>query len=234
MTGRIVIIPFLQGTLAPDGTLVEPNIDGILEKWLQRHPEFRGRKFHIIKTGGTDTCLVRVTTDESPDLATYDPAQDADLYEKFLPKSKGTPPKFEKSWIDQCEAARGIEDEFGTDKALKYLVEEKFLNFLEAAETNAAFRAEIPAFVAEIKTIFEPWQLRECLDKARQTEPFDPALYEPDEPDVPGVDYGDYERYEGEDPETIQMMRQDDIRECARDLLLVERAREWLLYGEEA
>ena len=24
-------------------------------------------------------------------------------------------------------------------------------------------------------------------------------------------------------------MRQDDIRHCARDLLLVERAREWLL-----
>ncbi len=34
---------------------------------------------------------------------------------------------------------------------------EKFLNFLEAAETNATSRAGIPAFVAEIKTIFEPW-----------------------------------------------------------------------------
>ena len=73
---------------------------------------------------------------------------------------------FHKIWIEQCEAARGIEDEFGTDKALKYLVEEKFINFLEAAETNAEFRAEIPAFVAEIKMIFEPWQLRECLEKA--------------------------------------------------------------------
>jgi hypothetical protein len=63
---------------------------------------------------------------------------------------------FHKIWIEQCEATRGIEDEFGTDKALKYLVEEKFIDFLEAAETNAEFRAEIPAFVAEIKTIFEP------------------------------------------------------------------------------
>ena len=94
---------------------------------------------------------------------------------------------FHKIWIEQCEAARGIEDEFGTDKALKYLVEEKFIDFLEAAETNAEFRAEIPAFVAEIKTIFEPWQLRECLEKARQTEPFDPSLFEPDEPDA-GLD----------------------------------------------
>ena len=63
MTGRIVIIPFLQGKLAPDGTLIEPDIDAILERWLERHPEFRGRKFHIIQTGGIETCLVRVTTD---------------------------------------------------------------------------------------------------------------------------------------------------------------------------
>ena len=90
MTGRIVIIPFLHGKLAPDGTLVEPDIDAILEKWLERHPEFRGRKFHIIKTGGNETCLVRVTTDESPDLADYDPAADADLYEAFLAKSEGS------------------------------------------------------------------------------------------------------------------------------------------------
>ena len=46
---------------------------------------------------------------------------------------------------------------------------------------------------------------------------------------MPGVDYGGIERYEGEDPETIEKLRQDDIRDCTRDLLLVERAKEWLL-----
>ena len=223
MTGRIVIIPFLQGKLAPDGRLVEPDIDAIMEKWLDRHPEFRGRKFHVIKTGGDETCLVRVTTDESPDLAHYDPATDADLYKDFLPKSEGTPAKFEKIWIEQCETARGIEDEFGTQEALKYLVEEKFINFLEAAETNAAFRAEIPNFVAEIKTIFEPWQLRECLDKARQTEPFDPSLFEPMSSPLLGEEQVEF------DAEEVEDMRRDDIRQCARDLLLMERAREWLL-----
>ena len=55
---------------------------------------------------------------------------------------------FHKIWTEQCEAAKGIEGEFGTDRSLKYLVEEKFINFLEAAEQNADFRAEIPAFVA--------------------------------------------------------------------------------------
>ena len=227
MTGRIVIIPFLQGKLAPDGTLVEPDIDAILEKWLERHPEFRGRKFHVIQTGGTETCLVRVTTDESPDLAHYDPATDADLYEKFRAKSDGSPPKFEKIWVEQCEAARRIEDEFGTDKALDYLIGDKFSNFLEAAEENAAFRAEIPDFVAEIKTIFERWQLAQYLETARETEPFDPSLFEPMPSPLLGEEQVEF------DAEEVENMQRDDIRQCTRDLLLMERAREWLLDEEE-
>jgi hypothetical protein len=118
-----------------------------------------------------------------------------------------------KIWIEQCEAARGIEDEFGTQKALSYLVGEKFLDFLEAAERDSTFRAEVPAFVAEIKSIFEPWQLAECQEKARQTEPFDPSIYEDD------------------DSEDIEMERKADLRRCAADLLVVERAKE-LLLGE--
>ena len=31
------------------------------------------------------------------------------------------------------------------------------------------------------------------------------------------------------DAEEVEEMRKDDIRQCTRDLLLVERAREWLL-----
>jgi hypothetical protein len=119
-----------------------------------------------------------------------------------------------KIWVEQCEAARRIEDEFGTDKALAYLVGEKFLNFLEAAETHPDFRGEIPAFAAEVKTIFEPWQLAEYLETARQSEPFDPGLYE------------------DEDPEDIEMYRQENIRRSAQDLLLVEQAKGWLLEDE--
>jgi hypothetical protein len=221
--GRIVIIPFLHGKLASDGTLIEPDIDAILEKWLERHPEFRGRKFHVIKTGGDKTCLVRVTTDESPDLADYDPATDADLYEGYLAQSKGTSSKFHKIWIEQCEAAKGILEDFTTDKALDYLIGEKFLNFLEAAETNSGFRDEIPAFVAEIKTIFERWQLAQYLETALQTEPFDPSLFEPMSSPLLGEEEEEF------DAEEVEDMRRNDIRQCTRDLLLVERAREWLL-----
>lgn len=107
---------------------------------------------------------------------------------------------------------QGIEDQFGTQNALTYLIGEKFLNFLQAAETHPDFRAEIPAFVAEIKTIFESWQLAQYLEVARYREPFDPTLYDEDD-----------------DPKEIEMARQQDIQEAARDLLLVERAKEWLL-----
>jgi len=118
-------------------------------------------------------------------------------------------------WKELCDAARQIEAEFDTEKALDYLIEEKFLSFLEAAETDAEFRAEIPAFVAEIKTIFEPWKLAEHLETARQSEPFDP------------------DDYEDEDPEMVELDRQCEISRSASDLLLVERAREWLLQNVE-
>jgi hypothetical protein len=124
-----------------------------------------------------------------------------------------------KVWIDQCEAARGIENEFGTVPAMKYLVGEKFLNYLDAADRDAEFRAELPAFVAEIKKIFEPWQIAEYLEKAGWTEPFDPSLYDEDDEDY--------------DPEEMEMERRDNVRRVAREMLLIERAREWLL-GDES
>jgi hypothetical protein len=232
--GRIVIVPFLHGKLTADGKLSEPDIYFILEKWLERHPEFRGREkeFRVVRgtmhlSGGHRTDLLRVTAEFSPDLAGYDPAQDADLYEYFLADDCGeNPARPCKIWIEQCEAARGIEDEFGTDKALDYLIGEKFINFLEAAEDNAEFRPEIPAFVAEIKKIFEPWQLAEYLERARETEPFDPSLFEPRQHSVLGEEEIEF------DAEEIEDMRKDDIRQSTRDLLLVERAREWLLEGD--
>ena len=112
-------------------------------------------------------------------------------------------------WIEQCEAARAIEDEFGTDKSLEYLIGETFLNFLEAAEDDAEFRAEIPAFVAKIKDMFERWQLAGYLENARQTEQFDASVYD--------------------DPEDAEFEQRSEIQQSANDLLLVERAKEWLL-----
>ena len=35
--------------------------------------------------------------------------------------------EFQKIWIDQCEAALDIKDAFGLEKAIGYLIGEKFL-----------------------------------------------------------------------------------------------------------
>ena len=120
-----------------------------------------------------------------------------------------------KIWIEQCEAARGIEDEFGSVDAMKYLVGEKFLQYLDVADRDAEFRAELPAFVAEIKKVFESWQLAEYLEKAGWTEPFDASIYE--------------EEGEDNDPEMIERERKENVRRVASEILLIERAKEWLL-----
>ena len=49
-----------------------------------------------------------------------------------------------------------------------YLIGGKFLNFLEAAETDGQWRQAIPAFVAKIKALFEPFELSEFLNTPRR------------------------------------------------------------------
>ena len=112
-------------------------------------------------------------------------------------------------WPEQCAAAREIQEEFGTDRAITYLVGEKFIDFLSAAETDRAFRDEIPAFVAEVRAIFDRSELAAYLEIARQTEPFDPSDYD--------------------DPKEAELARRLELMKSADELLLVERARDWLL-----
>ena len=223
--GRIVIIPFLHGKLDADGSLIEPDIDAILEKWLQRHPQFRGREFHVIRGRMTlmtdddsiDTDLVRVTVDFSPDLEHYDPAEDADLYEKFLETPLDSPPRqFHKIWIEQCEAVEQIEGEYGTEKAMGYLIGEKLLNFLEVAERNPTWRAEVPHFIARIKAIFEPWRIAEFFETPRRLGALGHASDE-----------------EGHKLLRSQMDESEKVREDARNLMLFESARELLMEDKE-
>jgi hypothetical protein len=57
------------------------------------------------------------------------------------------------------------------------------------------------------------------LETARHSEPFDPSLYDEEDEDC--------------DPEMVEDERQDELRRSANDLFLGERAREWLLEGED-
>jgi hypothetical protein len=92
---RIEIIPAVHGKLTREGKLSEPDIYDILEKWLDRHPSFKGREKEIrIVRGqwtlreGIRTDVVTVSVVENEDIAGYDPAQDRDLYEFYLAEER--------------------------------------------------------------------------------------------------------------------------------------------------
>jgi hypothetical protein len=67
-----------------------------------------------------------------------------------------TPIEFHKIWIDQSAATEGIRERFGLDDALSYLIGEKLFSFLHAAERDALFAAEVPAFIDEIRRCLQP------------------------------------------------------------------------------
>lgn len=66
--------------------------------------------------------------------------------------------EFHKIRIKQCDAAEGIKDELGTEKALGYLIGEKLMNFVQAAEARPGWEAEIPAFIDRVQEMFEAWE----------------------------------------------------------------------------
>jgi hypothetical protein len=118
-----------------------------------------------------------------------------------------------EEWIDDwCEAARNVEGAWGREKAMGYLIGEKFLNFLEVAERKPEWRQAIPSFVAEIKALFEPWQLAQYLETPRRLGALGHVASE----------------------EAHQMFREaldedERTQEDARNLLLLEWAKELLL-----
>ncbi len=122
---------------------------------------------------------------------------------------------FHKIWIDQCEAARDIREAFGLEKALGYLIGEKFLNFLRAADQDPDFAVELPAFVDEIRTIFERAEIRGYLDGVRRVGSLGHILSDED-----------YEEFR--DAGAVE----EDPVEWAREILLVERVKTLLLEEE--
>jgi hypothetical protein len=115
-------------------------------------------------------------------------------------------------WHDQCEAARGIKERFGGEKALGYLLGEKLLNFLRASDSHPALAAELPKFVAGIKAVFEPWEIRKYLTGVRRLGATGHTLTEDHFAEMRAAD-----------------AIQEDIVTAAEDVLLVERMKALLL-----
>jgi hypothetical protein len=120
--------------------------------------------------------------------------------------------EFHKVWIDQCEAARNIKEAWGTEKALGYLIGEKLMNFMRASDQRPEFAAELPRFIEEIRTIFEPWEMRKYLDGVRRVGPW--AHVSTDE-------QYDYLLAAG--------AIEEDVVEAAEDVILLDRIRKLLL-----
>ena len=68
--------------------------------------------------------------------------------------------RFEKIWVQQCKATRGIKRHFGVKSALDYLIREKLLNFADATEQRPEFARELPPFLAEVWRIFNQTRSR--------------------------------------------------------------------------
>lgn len=71
-------------------------------------------------------------------------------------------------WMEQCDAARRIHQEFGGKKALGYLVGEKLLNLVRSAAQDPDLQPEVSAFSAEIRTIFASEELSEYFSGTRR------------------------------------------------------------------
>lgn len=76
--------------------------------------------------------------------------------------------EFHKIWLEQCQAACGIRENFGVKKALGYLIGEKLVNFVKEAADSAEFRRELPDFVAEIKRMFSQPEIVDYLDSIKR------------------------------------------------------------------
>jgi hypothetical protein len=123
------------------------------------------------------------------------------------PMSLNAPP-----WREQCDAARSIKEEFGCEKALGYLLGEKFLSYLRATDRDPTLRDDLPRFVAEVREIFETWELREYLSGVRRLGAAAHVLNQ--------------ERY---DEMSTAGALGDDVVHAAEDVLLLERAKRMLL-----
>ena len=67
--------------------------------------------------------------------------------------------RFEKIWVKQCRATRGIRRRFGAKSALDYLIGEKLVTFAQETECRPEFTRELPRFLAAIWQVFNQYEL---------------------------------------------------------------------------
>jgi len=71
--------------------------------------------------------------------------------------------KFHEIWVEQYDATHEIKLRYGVKAAFDYLVAEKLLNFADAATSRPEFAKELPRFVACVRGLFTPQEMRTHL-----------------------------------------------------------------------
>ena len=75
--------------------------------------------------------------------------------------------KFREIWVEQCDATHEIQLRYGVNAAFDYLVAEKLLNFADAA---TEFARELPRFVAQVRGLFTPQEMRTHLARIEREQ----------------------------------------------------------------
>jgi hypothetical protein len=68
-------------------------------------------------------------------------------------------------WIEQCDAARTINERYGLKAAFDYIVGEKLMNHADAASRHPHFARSLLRFVSEVRRMFAAEDL--CTNLAR-------------------------------------------------------------------
>ncbi len=85
-------------------------------------------------------------------------------------------------WIEQCDAAQETKLRYGLKAAFDYVVAEKLLNFAGAAVDHSEFARELPLFVARVRGLFTPQEMRTQLERIeREQREYDAGIEEDDE-----------------------------------------------------
>ena len=78
--------------------------------------------------------------------------------------------KFHEIWVEQCDATHEIKLRYGVKAAFDYLVAEKLLNFADAATSRPEFAKELPRFVAYVRGLFTPQEMRTHLARIEREQ----------------------------------------------------------------
>ncbi len=78
--------------------------------------------------------------------------------------------EYHKIWVEQCTATEDIRERFGLESALDYLIGEKLFSFVAASEQDSLFAQELADFVAEIRRLFTPAEIRAYLGHLERTK----------------------------------------------------------------